>query len=265
MMTPEQVVEEIRPRRDRGHGVAALSVYWATLTGDRDEFRFELQQVRGESSFVPWILREPGRFRDPNAVMSDVTFILSDLQQEIMEVAEYARRRGGVDVVVLARNELRLAVTSSPTQLPDWFPMMWDQTVTARIDDLTWSVNVAMSDEVVALGELQRILYELDSLMVARIRNILEKDHNHVQALWVRIRIKEEKPRAGLDGIGKFLGEIRNSADFRPSTARNPTVVGRLWSQVNRSSPDELPGLSKALARALQVDDLDISDGRASL
>lgn len=265
MMIPEQVVEEIRRRRERGRGVAALSVYWATLTGDRDEFRSELQQVRGESPIVPWILREPGRFHDPNAVMNDVMFVLSDLQQEIMEVAEYAGRRGGVDVVVLARNELRLAVTSSPIQLPGWFPVMPDQTVTARIDDLTWSVNVAMSDEVVALGELQRILYELDTLLVARIRNVLERDHNHVQALWARIRIKEEKPRAGLDGIGKFLGEVRNSADFRPSTARNPRMVGRLWSQVNRSSPDELPGLSKALASALQVGDLDLSDGRASL
>ena len=266
MMTPEQVVEEIRRRRERAHGVVALSVYWVALTGDRDQFRSELQQVRGESSIVPWILREPGRFHDPNAVMNDVTFILSNLQQEILEIAEYTRRRGGVDVVVLARNELRLAVTSSPVQLPDWFPVMSDRTVTARIDDLTWFVNVAMSDEVVALGELQRILYELDMLMVTRIRNILEKDHNHVQALWSRIRVKEEeRPRAGLDGIRKSLGEIRHSSDFRPSTARSPTMVGRLWSQVNRSSPEELPGLSKVLARALQVDDLDITDGRASL
>ena len=264
-MNPEQVVEEIRRRRERGHGVAALNVYWTTLTGDRDEFKHELQQMRGESPIVPWILRKSGLFRDSNSVMNDVMIILTEVQDEIREMAEYARQRHGVDLVVIARDELRLAITSSPILLPDWFPLMPEQTVTARIDDLTWSVNVPMSDNVVALGELQRILYELDKLMVARIQDILKKSHNRVNALWDRIRIEQENIRAGLDGIEKFLGEIRNPADFRPSTGRSPTMVGRLWSKVNRSSPDELPGLSKALASALQVDDLDISGREASL
>lgn len=264
-MNPEQVVEEIRRRRERQRGVSALNVYWMTLSGDRDEFMHELQQVRGESPIVPWILRKSGLFRDSNSVMNDVTIILTEVQDEIRDVAEYARQRHGVDLVVIARDELRLAITSSPILLPDWFPLMPEQTVTARIDDLTWSINVAMSDEVVALGELQQILYELDRLIVARILDILKKDHNQMQALWSRIRIEQENARAGLGAIEKLLGEVRNPADFRPSTARSPTMVGRLWSQVNRSSPDELPRLSKALASALQVGDLDISGEEASL
>ena len=265
-MIPEQVVEEIRRRRERRREVAALNVYWMTLSGDRDEFKFALQQVRGELPIVPWILRKPGLFRDSNAVMNDVTFILGKVRREIEDIAEYARRRGGVDLVIIARDELGLAITSSPILLPDWFPVTPEQTVTARIDDLTWSINVAMSDDVVALGELQRIVYELDRLMVVRIREILEKDHRQVQALWECIR-REEGEDIGevLDGIGKSLDEIKNPASFRPSTRRNPTVVGRLWLAANSRSPDQLPRLSKALASALQVGDLDISDGGASL
>lgn len=265
-MNPEQIVEEICRRRERGHGVAALNVYWATLTGDRDDFRSEMQQVRGRLPIVPWILREPGLFRDPNAVMNDVMFILNDLKQRIIEITEYARQRGGIDLVILARNELRLAITSSPILLPDWFPLTPGQIVTARIDDLTWSVNVPMSDEVIALDELRRILYELDSLMVVRIREILEKDHRRVQAFSSYIlREKEDGIGEVLDSIGKSLEEVKNPAGFRPSTQRNSTIIGRLWFKANNSSPDKLPRLSKALASALQVDDLDISDRGDSL
>lgn len=265
-MNPEQVVEEIRRRRERRREVSALNLYWITLSGNRDEFKYALQQVRGESPIVPWILRKSGLFRDSNAVMNDVMAILNNVRPEIGDVAESARRQDGVDLVVIARDELRLAVTSSPILLPDWFPLMPEQTVMARIDDLTWAVNVAMSDDVVALDELRRILYDLDGLMVARIRETREKDHRRVQAFWELIR-QEEEDNLGqiLDTIGKSLDELKNPAGFRPSTQKNPTIVGRLWFEANRISPDKLPRLSKALASALQVDDLDISDREASL
>ena len=265
-MIPEQIVEEIRRRRERGHGVSVLNVYWATLTGDRDDFRFEMQQVRGRQPVVPWILRESGLFRDPNAVMNDVMFILNDLREKIIETTEYVQQQGGIDLVVLARNELRLAVTSSPILLPDWFPLMPEQTVTARIDDLTWSVNVAMSDDVVALDELRRVLYELDWLMLVRIQETREKDHSRVQSLWESIR-REKEDNLGeiLDAVKKSLDEVRNPAGFRPSAQKNPTMVGRLWFGANSSTPDRLPRLSKALASALQVDDLDITDWGTSL
>ena len=265
-MIPEQVVEEIRRRRERGHEMAALSVYWITLSGDRDEFKLALQQVCDELPIVPWILRKSGLFRDSNTVMNDVIFILGKVRREIEDIAEYVRRRGGVDLVVIARDELRLAITSSPILLPDWFPVTPEQTVTARIDDLTWSSNVAMSDDVVALGELQRIVYELDRLMVVRIRETLEKDHRQVQALRECIRREKDNDLAEvLDGIRKSLDEVKNPASFRPSTQRNPTVVGRLWFAANSRSPDQLPRLSRALASALQVSGRDVSDGGTSL
>ena len=265
-MIPEQVVEEIRRRWARERGAPALSVYWMTLSGDRDVFKLNLQRVREETPIVPWILRSPGLFRDSNAVMNDVAFVLNDVQREIEDVGEYARERGSVVLLVIARDELRLAITSSPILLPEWFPLMPGQTVTTRIDDLTWSVSVAMSDDVVALGELQRVLYELDGLMVVRVRSTREKDHRKVQALWEYIRREKEDDFVGvLSGIGKTLHGVTNPTGFRPSTVRKPTMVGRLWFKTNSSTLDQLPRLSKALAGALQVDDLDLSDGRASL
>jgi len=122
-MNPEQVVEEIRRRRRRPSGMLALSVFWMTLSGNRDEFALELRRVRGEWPLVPWILRTAGLFRDSNSVMNDVISILDEARCEIGEVADHARQCGGVDLVVLGRSELRLAVTSSPILLPDWFPL----------------------------------------------------------------------------------------------------------------------------------------------
>ena len=53
------------------------------------------------------------------------------------------------------------------------------------------------------------------------------------------------------------------ASDQAPKEIR--PMVGRLWFGANSSTPDRLPRLSKALASALQVDDLDISDWGTSL
>lgn len=260
-MNPEQVVEEIRRRRGRLGGTLALGVFWMTLSGNRDEFALELRQVRGDWPLVPWVLRTAGLFRDSNAVMNDVTSILDEARCEIGDVADYARQRGGVDLVVLGRSELRLAITSLPILLPDWFPLTPGEMVTARIDDLTWSVEVAMSDEAMALSELRRLLYEIDRILIKRIRWSREADHRHVQALWERIQSDDDDDVAGaLSRIAETLDNVANPASFRPSTARNPTLVGRLWRRANSISPEQLPGLARAVASALRVDGLELAN-----
>ena len=265
-MYPELLVEEVRRRWDSAHGMPELSVFWVTLSTDRDEFADALRQTRGEWPLVPVILRMPGLFRDPNAVMNDVASILHDTKHEIMDMVDCIRRCSGVGLVVLSRSELRLAVTSSPLRLPEWFPVMAGKEVAARIDDLTWSVHVRLSDEAVAVNDLQRILYELDKAVVARIQEALKSDHRHVQALWDRIRRQDESDFSHvLQGINKTLDSITNPIDFRPSTSRSPTMVGRLWFEANRNSPDELWRVAKALTRALRTDQIELRSDMTTL
>ena len=178
-MYPEQLVEEIRRRWDSVRGIPELSVLWVTLSTDRGEFADALRRTRGEWPLVPVILRMPGLFRDTNAVMNDVTRILHDIRHEIMDRADCIRRFNGVGLVVLSRSELRLAATSSPLRLPEWFPVMAGAEVAARIDDLTWSVHVRLSDEATAVNDLQRILHELDKVVVVRLQEGLKSDHRH--------------------------------------------------------------------------------------
>ena len=254
-MNPETLVEEVRRRWQRTPNVPELSVFWFTLSGDRDEFANGLRRASGEWPLVPVILRTPGLFRDPNAVMNDVTSIIDEARSEILSMVDCISRCGGVGLVVLSRRELRLAVTSSPLRLPEWFPVMAGKEVAARIDDLTWSVHVRLSDEVLAVNDLQRILHELDKAVTARIQEALKSDHRHVQALRDRIcRQGEGDFSLVLEGIDKTLDSITNPIDFRPSTSKSPTMVGRLWFEANRNSPDELRKVAKALARALRID-----------
>ena len=265
-MYPEQLVEEVRRRWDSAQGMPELSVFWVTLSTDRDKFADALRQMRGEWPLVPVILRMPGLFRDPNAVMNDVASILHDTKHEIMDMVDCIRRCNGVGLLVLSRSELRLAVTSSPLRLPEWFPVMAGKEVAARIDDLTWSVHVRLSDEAVAVNDLQRILYELDKAVVARIQEALKSDHRHVQALWDRIRRQDESDFSHvLQGINKTLDSITNPIDFRPSTSRSPTMVGRLWFEANRNSPDELRRVAKALTRALRTDQIELRSDMTTL
>ena len=267
-MSPQQLVEEIRRRWEHARYVPELSVFWVTLSGNRDEFADEVRRVRGDWPLVPVIPRTPGLFRDPNAVMNDVTSILHDARHEVLEMVDCIRRCSGVGLVVLSRSELRLAVTSSPLRLPEWFPVMPGKEVAARIDDLTWSVHVRLSDEAVAVNDLQRILHELDKVLVARIREALKSDHRHVQALWDRIR-REDKDESDfglvLGRIDRTLDGIANPTDFRPSTSRNPTMVGRLWFEANRNAPDKLRRVAEALARALRTDRLGLHGDMTTL
>lgn len=261
-MRPASVIDEVRRRRESSDVVPGLNVYWVRLSGDRDEFEAELRQLRGEWPIIPWILRTPGVFLDPNSVMNDVVDVLENARNDIVGMAAHARNENGIDLVLLSRTELRLAITSSPILLPDWFPVMSGQTATARINDLTWSVRVSVSDGAVACDEIQRILHELDLAMVIRLQDSQRANHRRIQALWAAIRLDSD-PDVGsaLAGIRATLGEVRNPADFRPSTIRNPTVVGRIWHLANKTSPDGLRRKAKALAHALRASP---SDGTRS-
>ena len=138
--------------------------------------------------------------------------------------------------------------------------------VAASIDNMTWSVHGSLSDGVVAENELQRILYDLDKALLARICQIWKSDHRRMNALWECIRRKDDSEIAHvLQGVDKTLGDVKNPSSYRPSTVKNPTIVGRLWFEANGNSPDKLPKVAKALAEALRADQLDLGGSVATL
>lgn len=243
------VVEAIRD--SRGRDPRPLTVFWMCVSADRDEVERDLRRQRGELALVPYVLRTAG-FNDPDSLMNDVSEVLDRSIEEIVALAEVARARRGIDLVILSRRELQLGNTSSPCLLPEWFPVRPGQTTTVRIEDLTWSAAVTLSDGASGLDDLRRILYDCDRALLARLRASRRDDHRRTQGFF-DLMLPGKSPDEELERIERSLATIRNPTGYRPSATKEPTVVGRLWAHANRTAPDGLPKLAAALAGALGI------------
>lgn len=265
-MNPQQLVDEIRYRRNYHRVEEGLLVYWVTLSGDRDEFAASLGNLRGTFPLVPTILRSSGMFRDSNALMNDVATVLEEAQDEILRLARAIRQHNAAEIVILSRTELRLVSTSSPIVLPEWYPITPGHTITARIQDLTWDINVSMADEVAMVADLQRLLYETDRALEARLRQCHSADHRHSHALWDSLRRDSgQSIHAAMDEARATLRTIRNPANYRPSAGRNKTMIERIWFMANATPPDKMAKRAKALARALCTDEMQLDNHRQSI
>ena len=265
-MNPKQLIAEIGRRRNHHPIEEGLLVYWVTLSGDRDEFAASLRDLRGAFPLVPTILRSSGMFRDSNALMNDVATVLEETQNEILRLAKVIGQHNAAEIVILSRTELRLVSTSSPIVLPDWYPIAPGHTITARIQDLTWDINVSMSDEVAVVTDLQRILYETDNALEARLRQCHSADHRYSQALWDSLRRDSgQSIHAAIDEARATLRTIRNPANYRPSAGRNKTMIERIWFMANATPPDKMAKRAKALAKALCTDEMQLDNHRQSL
>ena len=246
-MTAVDLIGEIL--RDSDHH-APLLLYWVAVNGDRDQVAREMERARGHEPIVPWVLRSAG-FDEPNAVGVDAEMLLEHAKADILAVSEVARVTGRLAVVVLSRRELGMSVSSSPILLPRWFPVDGGLTVTARIRDLTWSVKVPISDRASSVSELQRLLFELDSVMLVRAKRRALKDERHFRGLLDRIGVEGKIKDVFLSFEAGHSRTVNPSA-FRPS-AKGGTLVGALWGYVNATSPDKLVRGAKALKAAFDI------------
>ena len=256
VLEPSTIVDEIRGSRLRDS--RPLSVFWVWVATGRHEVARELERLRGTLAIVPHVPRTVG-FVDPNSVMNDVSVVLDRAKDDIQALNEVARERQGIDLVVVSRKELKLADTSSPIVLPEWFPVKPGQTATVRIEDLTWSAAVALSDAASGLDDLRRILYEVDKALLVRLQASRRSDHRRTRSFWDLVLSGHTEGRGieeEFERIGKTLEAIRNPTGYRPSASKNPTVVGRLWAEANRTAPDGLTKIARALAQALDEADL---------
>ena len=262
MAKPQHVLDDVRRRRRRaGDPGDPIRFYWVAITpeddgGDRNRFRQLLRDAAGDYPLVPVVLRVPG-FADPNAVMNDLGAVLEGCENDLraLEMRERLARHGFVDFVLISRREFALAATSSPLQVPEWFPVSAGQEVTARIEDLTWSVGVALSAPEAHAGEIKRLLCELDHVLLGRVQEVGKADHRMVRGLLDRIQ-RGGADSGSLDGFllkaRTALDQVKNPRDYRPS-ARSGTVVGHLWSLTARTQPDGLAKVAGSLAKALQI------------
>lgn len=260
MLTPKIVADNLRSRPRE-----PLRVFWVWVRDDRDDFKRKLTQLRDRSPVVPWVMRR-AVLQNPNSVMSDVGEILNDAREEIEAVRDAAAKEGGVDLVLLGRADLKLADTSSPILLPDWFPVAPGQTPPVRIKDLTWSARVPLSDPALALDDLRRMLHDVDHALTNRLQASRKIDHRLTNALWDHIGGKGERIDDALRHMKAHLHKVSNPTAYRPSVAHGrSTMVALLWAHANRTAPDAVLKTAKALADGLRIKDDDVARDDASL
>ena len=260
MLNPRIVADNLRSRPRE-----PLRVFWVRVPRDRDGFERELMRLRARSPVVPWVVRR-AVLQNPNSVMSDVGEILNDARKEIEAVRDAAAKAGGVDLVLLGRDDLKLADTSSPILLPDWFPAAPGQESTVRIEDLTWSARVRLSDPTVALDDLRRILHDVDRALTNRLQASLKTDHRLTNALWDHVGGKGERIDDALRHMKAHLDNVTNQTAYRPSVAHGrSTMVALLWAHANSKAPDAVRKTARALADGLRIEDDDVDRNDASL
>ena len=268
MLTPANVFEEIKSRSERSDD--PIRFYWIDVSSqregvDRNRFVRLLHDRAAAYPVCAVILRAPG-FMDANSVMNDLAEVLEDCKRDLLSknMRDRIARAGHIDIALIARRELKLAVTSSPLVLPAWFPLRATEEVTARIEDLTWTTRVPLSAPEAHISDLQRLLYELDGVLLARLQAVSERDHDRrlQMTLLDRIRRKSETSLT-TDALATValtaLETVRNPRHYRPRST-GPTPVSRLWRATIERPASGLQQLAKSLAQGLQVTPAD-ADG----
>lgn len=270
MIEPADVVEGVRARRSRSD--EPVRVYWVTVTPEtkpsgRGEFVAAMKGLT--SSEAVWaVALQPKHFTDPDLVTDDLDTMLADIKDDILTfpLKERIERIGSLDVVVVSRSSFKLAMTSSPLQLPDWFPVSPGRVVKVSVTDLTLGVTVPLSK--LDTGEICRLLFDLDQAVSRRIRAGLEKDPQLVNSFLDRLWDADKNaPRYEdrLIAVEDKLKAVKNPRDFRPSTSRNPTFTGQIWRMANAKSADGLVKFAASLSRAAQVESGDLDDFQEAL
>lgn len=259
MLRPNDVVDEIRRCRERSE--APVRFHWIAVTEEcepnsREAFAAEVVRLAPDEPVCATVLRQPG-FTDPNAIMNDLTDVLAEVRDDVCQpqLQRTVQTAGSLDVILLSRRRFKLSISSSPLQLPEWFPVVPGTIVNASVTDRTLRTGVSLSAPGLGTGELHRLLYELDCGLLAGVRAGLTADPQRVNTLLDRLWERTAgSPTFSeiVDGVGEKLASVTNPKDYRPSTVKNPTLVGQLWRVANAQSADRLVKVAESLARAIR-------------
>lgn len=235
-----------------------LQVYWLQLNSDRDHYRSEIVQLRGALPIVPIVVRE-ALFTNPNALMSDLHSVVSANREAFGWLDETPTDDcAPLVVLLLSRSPLALPQVSSPVTMPGWFPRVGGVSVHVTIQDITYVADAPLSARECRVDEVCSRLHELEGVLIRKLRAQAERDHRRTNALYDHIRTKDEADTSFLEFLDRATqhhDSVSDPATYRPSVRDGNSLVARLIRMVLASTPDELSNRSKAVARALGLDD----------
>jgi hypothetical protein len=231
-----------------------IAVYWFQVPGDREIFRREVCDQRGDAFIVPLIVRSDG-FDNPNAMLSD----LIELVEGNRPAFQVPGARGPVTMLLLGKAPLRVAQLGSPAVLPEWFPAIGGRTVFVEIEDLTYTADASLSHETLQINRIAEELWALERALVDRIEAVHKSDHRQTNALLSYLRAIDSSVTIPslIEASRAYRLRFYDPAGFRPSAREKQCFVSRLVLLVSSTSPSELSSRCAAIAQALGCVNID--------
>jgi hypothetical protein len=199
------------------------------------------------------IVRQAG-FEDPNAVLADLSEMISRNRQILEDaLSGQVGNSSTCGIVLLGRRELGVAQSASPVTLPAWFPVGPGETLDVVIRDLTWAADAPINAAEVRIPDLCGQLFTLEGLLIRRLLQVHDQDHNLSNALFEAIRRDKESFSEMLSKATAYRSQVTAPDDFRPSLTEGRSLICRLWALVQAANSDALVRPAKALATGLKL------------
>ncbi|WP_434155793.1 hypothetical protein [Pseudomonas sp. JZ134] len=227
----------------------SLRLFWVKIShGSRDILAQELKSSENHDVIVPLVLRET-LFLSANAVMADFSRLLESNRKNFESLQIEGGRK--ITVIILLKENFKLSQISSPVVLPRWFPVLGGTETYLHISDLMWNAELDLLNcNDAQIGSLASALYELESTIVERIRQVSLVDHRKARPL---IDTLFDGAGATSDVLDRFEATLRGVPDpkgYRPNSQNKNSLISLLFSMVMRSSPDALSKVATNLCKA---------------
>lgn len=231
-----------------------IGAYWFECGSERQKAAAELLAVECQACIVP-LLPKRG-FDNANALLSDLADLL-DAERANVEGRVVAAEHAGqaIGLVLVSRTRLLEPLISSPVTLPSWFPYAGGTTTSIELIDIASSAYGTLQREAGTILRLQALNYELQGVLIERLRAVHSRNHNQTAKLFGQLLATGERASDFLAAAWEDHGK-QSASGFRVvATPSAKGLLGRVVNRVGKCSPEQLPSFGAALFEALEIGD----------
>ena len=252
---PERLVQILQNKPMESS--ARLLVLWYCVTGSRQEYRDRVQDCSTDPCLVPIILQGDG-FTNANALLSDLNRLICthELAFRSLPVSNDSPN-DRVTILLLSKSEFGHPQTSSPTVLPEWFPLWGGQTQYVYIEDLARLADAFIDAPESHIDSIGNTLYYLESVMIERFLAVAQKDKNSIMPMFDVIRTL---CRNKVDTCDDWLLQVKeysrtlNPISYRPMINNKGSLIGCLVLIQQNTAIESIPRAGEKVLRSLGID-----------
>ena len=229
-----------------------LRVFWVKVSsGGRELFSRALGRLLSSGERIVGVPVRDACFTNANELLSDMSRIFSQAETEISSL-DY--RASHVTIVVLVKDDIRLAQISSPIILPAWFPVRPGEETHFSVMDLFGTAEVALLNcPELRIEHVAKLTYDLEQALVAKLERSFAVSPSQVSE-FLRTLTSDESldVRSRILGYKRHIDGVVDARAYRPNAAQATTsMVTDLIRMVLRSSSRQLVDQIRKMGDAL--------------